>query len=138
MSRIFVDTSAWAAFFNSSDEHHQEALSQWEYIRKKNTPLITSYFIFDELITLLRMRSGYSVAEKAGKILLSSQTLKMILLDQKCILKAWDFFQKYKDHEFSFTDCTSFVLMKEYKAPFAWTYDGDFEAAGFENVSSGM
>ena len=132
MSKIFVDTSAWAAFFNVSDDNHKNAISHWEQIKKKNIPLITSHFIFDELITLLRIRAGYAMAEKSGKTLLESPSLNMLSLEQKHILKAWDFFQKYRDHEFSFTDCTSFILMKEYKVHLAWTYDGDFEEAGFE------
>ena len=135
MNKIFVDTSAWVAFFNSSDANHEKALLQWESIKQKKSPLITSYFIFDELVTLLRMKSGYVMAEKAGKTLLTSPSLQMLLPDQKHMLKAWDFFQKYKDHEFSFTDCTSFILMKEHKTHLAWTYDGDFKEAGFEQTA---
>lgn len=131
MNRIFVDTSAWAAFFNTTDDNHTDAMKQWERIKSQHAHLFTSHFIFDELITLLRIRSGYNVAEKAGKAFLASPNLKVLSLDQKRILKAWDFFQKYKDHQFSFTDCTSFTLMKEHKIHLAWTYDDDFEEAGF-------
>ena len=38
---------------------------------------------------------------------------------------------KYKDQEFSLTDCTSFVLMKRLKLTTCFTYDSHFSHMGF-------
>jgi len=47
---------------------------------------------------------------------------------------AWGFFRKYRDHELSFTDCTSFAAMRKYGIREAFTFDEDFSKAGFEIV----
>jgi predicted nucleic acid-binding protein len=41
------------------------------------------------------------------------------------------FFAKHQDHAWSFTDCVSFVVMKERKASRALTKDERFREAGF-------
>ena len=45
--------------------------------------------------------------------------------------EAWKMFQKYRDKEYSFTDCTSFVVMKRLKIQTALTLDSDFSQVGF-------
>ena len=42
------------------------------------------------------------------------------------------FFRKHADHAYSFTDCTSFVVMRELKLTQALTSDRHFTQAGFE------
>lgn len=44
--------------------------------------------------------------------------------------RAWFF--RYRDKDFSFTDCTSFVVMKERRLRSALTCDRHFRQAGFE------
>lgn len=45
---------------------------------------------------------------------------------------AWSIFLKYSDQEFSFTDCTSFALMKDLNLKKAFTFDSHFSIIGFE------
>ena len=45
---------------------------------------------------------------------------------------AWDIFLKYSDQELSFTDCTSFALMKNLGLKKAFTFDSHFLILGFE------
>jgi predicted nucleic acid-binding protein len=42
------------------------------------------------------------------------------------------FFRRHADHDYSFTDCASFVVMRELRLPQALTTDGHFLEAGFE------
>ena len=49
--------------------------------------------------------------------------------------RAWDLFAEYSDRTFSFTDCTSFALMKSMGLEEAFTFDRrDFGAAGFSVI----
>jgi hypothetical protein len=41
------------------------------------------------------------------------------------------FFRKHSDHAYSFTDCTSFVMMRELRLVDALTTDPHFVEAGF-------
>ena len=48
---------------------------------------------------------------------------------------AWELFVRYADQMYSFTDCTSFALMRTMHVQEAFTFDrNDFTAAGFTPV----
>ena len=44
----------------------------------------------------------------------------------------WDWFERYADKKFSFTDCTSFAVMKRLKVKTALSFDKHFTQAGFD------
>ncbi len=45
--------------------------------------------------------------------------------------KAWQIFKRYSDKTFSFTDCTSFIIMQQLGITDVFTNDHDFEQMGF-------
>jgi len=53
MSEVFVDTGAWFARFVPSDPDHAIAR---EWFERDRRPLITTDYIVDELLTLLKVR----------------------------------------------------------------------------------
>jgi predicted nucleic acid-binding protein len=56
---IFVDTSAWYALEVEDDENHASALALKENVRKgRYGALLTSDYVLDEVITLMRIRKG--------------------------------------------------------------------------------
>ncbi len=50
---VFVDTGAWFAYFVRRDPDHSSAR---EWARTNRQPLITSDYVIDELLTLLKVR----------------------------------------------------------------------------------
>ncbi len=44
----------------------------------------------------------------------------------------WQWFERFQDKGFSFTDCISFAVMKRLKLKIALTFDKHFSQAGFE------
>ncbi len=129
---LFVDTSAWCALFNTGDNHYPWAKELWEKIVRDKIHLMTSDYILDETLTLLRVRVNFEAAKEAGEKLMASHILQRINVSDRDFMLAWEWFKKYKDKLFSFTDCTSFALMKENKIHKVWTLDNDFSLAGFE------
>jgi predicted nucleic acid-binding protein len=63
---IFVDTGAWFACFVRRDSDHPAAL---EWMRGNRQPLVTTDFVFDELVTLLALSES-----RARCLLLSTQS----------------------------------------------------------------
>jgi|SRR5579883_1200682 len=59
MNLLFVDTSAWAAIADASDDQHQAAVAYQVKIAGRYRLVITNY-ILDELYTLLLMNVGYA------------------------------------------------------------------------------
>jgi len=137
MKSTFVDTSAFVALVDRKDRNHGAAKRTLKALAKARTPLITSAYVADEVITLVRMRLGHATAVDAGEALLRSQWCRLLEVDHATRESAWNIFVRYDDQSFSFTDCTSFALMRALDADDAFTFDRtDFAAAGFTVVPS--
>jgi predicted nucleic acid-binding protein len=127
----FVDTSGWVALYDVSDANHLAARAHWQWLQQQRLPIITTDYILDEAITLARFRAGHQVAVRLGTALLTSRVLQLIPITPERRAEAWRLFQQYDDQAFSFTDCTSFAVMRELGLMEAFTFDLDFERAGF-------
>lgn len=129
---IFVDTSAWLALNDKTDQYHSKAAAKSGEIRRQRIALVTSEYIIDESITLIRYRVSHKAAVVFGDSLFNSSIVRIIDVTKEERLRAWETFKQYDDKELSFTDCTSFVLMKKLKLHKAFTFDEHFKRMGFE------
>ena len=130
--KLFVDTSAWLALNDRNDQYHSKAAARSAEIKRHRIELITSECILDESITLIRYRVSHQSAVIFGNSLLNSSIVRIEDVNTEERHKAWEIFKKYGDKELSFTDCTSFVLMKNLKLRKAFTFDEHFKQIGFE------
>ena len=129
MSRkmIFVDTSAWYAIIDKNDQDHKAALDE---IRILDRPLLTSNYIFDEILTLLKARLGSPIAIQFGQKLWNQEVSALLRITEEDEEKAWTIFRQYEDKGFSFTDCTSFALMERLDINTVFTLDDHFDQYG--------
>ena len=127
-----MDTSAWLALNDRNDQHHNKAAAKSAEIKRQKIELITSEYIIDESITLIRYRVSHKAAVIFGDSLINSSIVRIIDVTGEDRIKAWEMFKKYEDKEISFTDCISFVLMKNLKLHKAFTFDEHFKQIGFE------
>lgn len=135
MKPLFLDTSAFVALADKRDRHHARSRRFLRELARSRRPLITSTYVADEVITLVRMRIGHAPAVEVGEAILSSRWCRLFEVDEGLRATAWNLFVRYGDHEFSFTDCTSFALMGSLGLGEAFTFDRrDFAAAGFSAV----
>lgn len=124
---IFVDTSAWFALFDKSDDFHQQAK---DFFETNTIPLLTSNFILTETLTLVKSRLGNSVSLTVGRKFFHESIASVIEIDRIALEAAWNIFQKYSDKGFSFTDCTTFAIMERLKIHGAFTFDEHFRQYG--------
>ncbi|MBN2093669.1 PIN domain-containing protein [candidate division KSB1 bacterium] len=132
IDQYFVDTGAWAALYNPRDPYYSNAQMFLKNFQHQKIALMTTDYILDESITLIRRRASHSQAITFKNSLDSSSSIKIVSIDDCIRSQAWDIFCKYSDHEFSFTDCTSFALMRSIGLKKAFTFDLHFVIAGFE------
>jgi uncharacterized protein len=130
--KLFVDTSAWLALNSKGDQYHSKAVSRSTVIKRQNIDLFTSDYVLDESITVIRYRASHRAAVVFGDALMSSAIVTVIDLTDEDRFNAWAMFKKYGDKELSFTDCTSFVLMKKLGLQTAFAFDDHFRQLGFE------
>lgn len=135
---VFIDTSAIVALFDRFDKPHTRANNLLQIIREKRIRLLMSDYILDESITTALSRIGHDTAVKVGEFILNSNIIELVWLDESVKMKAWEYFKKHPDKKYSFTDCTSFVLMREMKINDFFAFDEDFIKAGFINFSDKM
>lgn len=131
IEKIFVDTSALYAFINSRDPDHHKVKA---YLDHYGSQLVTSNFIFDEIVTLVMARMGHDKAVFTGKTLMNPKVLIMMRVGVNDEMKAWDLFINRPDKTYSFTDCTSFVIMKRLGIDSSLTVDPHFRQEGFQIV----
>jgi len=103
MRQIFVDTSAWDAIADGGDPNHEVALLFRDEIAEQCRLVVTNY-ILDELYTL----------------------------SKEIATEAWIVFEQFNvDKQWSFTDCVSYVVMKQRGITEVFAFDDDFAQMGF-------
>jgi hypothetical protein len=135
LERVFVDTSAWVALFVANDANHAKAAALFGGLKEKRDDLYTSDYVVDETITVILARSTHEQSVMAGNALLNSRLVKIVPVFENYFEDAWKSYQKYADKRFSFTDVTSFAIMKRLNIPKAFAFDRDFLRAGIELAS---
>lgn len=132
MSRpIFVDTGALLALEDSSDDHHHSALQfRDQELRGGSYDLITTSYVVDETLTLIRRHIGIDASIDVCQKLRRSHALRRIVVTREIEEQAMDVFETYDDKAFSFTDCVSFVVMREWGIADVFTFDAHFVQAG--------
>ncbi|MCX5810137.1 MAG: PIN domain-containing protein [Proteobacteria bacterium] len=133
--RVFVDTSAWVAYFDKKDTNHESALKMWQQLKQEKTILCTTDYILDEMLTLLKIRANSDAALIAVNAIIQSPSTEVIWIKEKLFMGALKLFEKYNDQRFSFTDCISFEVMKTSNIQKAFAFDLDFLKAGFETIA---
>jgi predicted nucleic acid-binding protein len=128
MERAFVDTSAWFAYANREDPDHQRIRTALQTFQGR---LITSNFIFDETVTLCLYRLGRQVAATVGEVLRDPTVVAMLRIAPADEQNAWVLWLARPDKTYSFTDCTSFVVMRRLGLQSAIAVDTDFQREGF-------
>ena len=127
-----MDTSALFALADRRDRNHGAAKQRLRRLARARRDLVTSTYVVDEVLTLVRYRLGHPPAVTIGERLLQTRWLRVVEVSDEVRLAAWQLFVRHADQLFSFTDCTSFALMHAMGLREAFTFDRrDFAAAGF-------
>jgi hypothetical protein len=132
MKQLFTDTAGWMMLADGSDPQHVAARRARDGWLKAGGVLVSSDFVMDETLTLLRVRLGLAAAERWWAQVEGSSRLAWEWVDPPTAEKARSWFFRWSDQAFSFTDCTSFVIMKQRRIRTALTSDRHFAQAGFQ------
>jgi predicted nucleic acid-binding protein len=124
---VFVDTGGWFAYFVRRDPDHPAAVA---WMRQNRQRLLTTDYVLDKLFTLLKLRESHLVAVAGGTALLSQSVTGLERIGEPDFRAAWEVFQQYGDKGWSFTDCTSKVVMQRLTITHAFAFDRHFEEFG--------
>lgn len=133
--RLFIDTSAFYALEDASDEHHDEALAVQRWCLWRRPLLFTSHHVLDEAVTLIGGRLSPDRAVRFAESLLASRVIQIVRTDAAVEQAALSVYARLNDRRISFTDCLSFAIMRAIDIPAAFAFDRHFERAGFRRVT---
>jgi predicted nucleic acid-binding protein len=129
---IFVDTSFWVALRNRRDDRHQQATALLE--ARHADPMVTTNHVRGETWTFLRRRAGHKAAVGLLDALDRSPRVRVVVTPSEVEEDALRWLRRHDEREYSFVDATSFATMRSLRIRQALAFDGDFEAAGFEEL----
>jgi predicted nucleic acid-binding protein len=132
MKKLFLDTGYLIALEAADDQYHKVALAHWQSITKSLPLLVTTSYVFNEVVTFFNSRSRHTKSVEIGSLLLESPSVKLVHVEQPLFHEGWHYLIRHSDKSYSFTDCVSFVVMRRLRIRTALTFDKHFSQAGFE------
>jgi hypothetical protein len=121
-----IDSGLWISAFNKKDAHHEAGKSIISAISDGLVPnvFITDY-IFNEVVTYIRKKIGYAASVQVADVLLDSNNIRIINVDDSTFISAIHIFQKYE--QLSFTDASIVVIMKNSNLKWLYSFDSGFD-----------
>jgi predicted nucleic acid-binding protein len=128
---IFVDTGAWFSWFVLGDQDHAAVA---EAIDGSDEPLLTTDYCIDETLTLLVARNRLNVAIDAGRFFFEENQVTLHFVTAEQIHRAWILFRQRVRAGWSFTDCTSKIVIDDLRIQTAVALDDHFRQFGISVV----
>ena len=131
---VFVDTSAFLAGLDASDDQHQRAVDTWKRLLETDTPLLTTNYVLLETIAVLQHRGGLSPIRRfLDDLLPALQVYWVSEADHGAALTA---LLTADRRQLSLVDCTSFLVMRRLVLQDAFAFDPHFVEQRFRCLPS--
>lgn len=113
-----------------SDPDHAAAIA---FMRSNSQRLVTSDYVYDELLTLFRSR-GHTDRGKDWVTQIEQRRWDIVRVTRADVRVATDIFFSFADKDWSFTDCTCRALMERLGIQRAFAFDDHFRQFGTVTV----
>jgi uncharacterized protein len=124
---VFVDTGAWYAWFVPGDPDHGRVES---WFASNTEPYLTTDYCIDETLTLLVARRRLPRALDAGFAFFHESLAQIHFVTADQIRRSWILFRQRPAAGWSFTDCTSKIVIDDLQIPTAVALDEHFRQFG--------
>jgi uncharacterized protein len=128
----FADTGFWYGLHVPKDRRHIDARALWQ---KGPDEIVTTDLVLGETWTLARVRGvSHGRAMELIDSIHASPRVEVVATDEGMRRQAWDWLRRHDERTYSYVDATSFVTMERRRLNDALTFDGDFAAAGYNEL----
>ena len=131
---VFIDSGPLRALVSPHDQWRKKTLEILEQLSQTSISYVTTDYVLSEVFTGLlgEKRLGYIKITKFNDLIFVKRFTRIEWVTQERFLKTKALLLKVsKDKQWSFTDCTSYVIMKELKIKTIFTFDTHFKQMGF-------
>jgi len=125
-----MDSGFWIALFDAGDEHHPSAAEAWSLLQHDHR-LVTSSFVVHETVTYLNCSLKNHRLALLFLDALDASSIVVIEVDQPMCQSALALLRRSSANRFSFTDCTSFIIMHKENLSTCAGFDQHFLKQGF-------
>lgn len=129
MKDLFVDTSAFYALLDRSDDFHERARDFFSTLNPEEINLVCSSYVVLETLSLLQNRIGLEPVRSWRSEL--QPLLEVVWMDSRLHEKALTALVASGRREISLTDWSSFELMRERGIQEVFAFDPHFSEQGF-------
>ncbi len=133
---FFWDTHGFFALLSSDDKSHKRVVEVMKELAEARAPGITTDWVVGETCTLLSARKKSHLISRFLSSTSHSRALRIERIGEQRFEAAKSLLLKRQDRGYSFTDCTSFVVMKELGLSKAMTDDEHFKREGLDAMLS--
>ncbi len=124
---IFVDTGAWFALSDQSDQYHGKAAAHIRKLSNDGFEMITTNLVVHETFMLLSRKLSRTAAITFLDEIYTDENVHIIHSNGALEQEAIETIRKYADQDFSIADCVSFAVMKREAIKRAFTFDRHFK-----------
>lgn len=128
--KLFVDSSAWLALYDETDQNHERATIFFQRAAGEPTNFFINDYIVDETVTLIRYKVSLQRALRFLDSTSRSPRVVQSHVTEHLFREGEKIFRQYRDKKWSFTDCVSFAFMDELGLDTAFTFDKNFVQYG--------
>ena len=133
MTQTIADTSGLYALVDRNDPHHSKAVAFLKAHAAVGSLLVSNH-VFDEAMTLVKMRLGMQTALQLGIRLRNSRFVEMVTFSTAEEQETWRIFSRYTDKAWSYTDCACLALARQRDVQQAFSFDHHFTQMGLTKV----
>lgn len=98
---------------DGADPAHEASCQARDAYLREGGFLVSTDYVVDETLTLIRIRLGLHAAEQWWAQVDASSRVRWERIGAPRARKAREWFFEWRDRDFSLTDCTSFVVMRD-------------------------
>jgi predicted nucleic acid-binding protein len=128
---IYVDTSAWIAFFSARDQNHREAERLFREAVARNVPLTTTNLVLAEVHRLILHRVGVVAASQALDRIESSARVSIVFASGAHHAAARTWLANFTERRVTYADAVGFAVIKDVRCIGFLSFDSDFLLVGF-------
>ena len=130
-TEVFLDSAYVIALAQVTDAHHSPAVEMSRQLAARSVLIVTTGAVLLEIGNALAKVKSREAAVRFITHLQNSRVVEIVPLTKDLLATGWELFSQRPDKDWSWTDCISFVIMRERGLKQALTSDGHFEQAGF-------
>lgn len=121
---ILLDTSALFASLDRRDPNYFQARV---FLRKQRVIYLVPDTVFNEAMTLIKVRLGSELARSTGEQILAGAPIRLYRLTPEDANETWRIFCRYTDKDWSYTDCSILALSRRLDIQEVFAFDHHFD-----------